>query len=146
MCVFVRVCVFVRACVDLEPADVSPEETLTLSQGADLNQSCNALSSLKTHTVWMKVLLQKYVFLLYISCSMPYQPSLNKLLLGKGLPNIYEILFTIQQTLLPAFIRYGINEQVRVRHLAPGGIKVEGRHWGMNPKPVLRKEASSPPE
>ncbi|XP_030193202.1 melanoma cell adhesion molecule b isoform X10 [Gadus morhua] len=38
----------------LEPADVSPEETLTLSQGADLNQSCNALSSLKTHTVWMK--------------------------------------------------------------------------------------------
>ncbi|KAG7282490.1 hypothetical protein CRUP_020205 [Coryphaenoides rupestris] len=38
----------------LDPAVVSPDDTHMLLQGEELNASCNALSSLDTHTVWKK--------------------------------------------------------------------------------------------
>ncbi|CAL8351088.1 unnamed protein product [Lota lota] len=38
----------------LDPAVVSPDDTHMLFQGEELNASCNALSSLNTHIVWMK--------------------------------------------------------------------------------------------
>lgn len=42
-------------CVDLDPAVVEPKEPAVVDQGEELKATCNALSSLRTHTVWIKV-------------------------------------------------------------------------------------------
>ena len=52
---FVFICVCVCVPVDLDHAVVLPEDLMVLSQGAILEATCNAVSSLKTHTVWYKV-------------------------------------------------------------------------------------------
>ena len=41
-------------CIDLDPAVVIPND-VEVSQGEELTATCNALSSLQTHTVWFKV-------------------------------------------------------------------------------------------
>ncbi|XP_034404991.1 melanoma cell adhesion molecule b isoform X1 [Cyclopterus lumpus] len=38
----------------LDPAVVMPEDTVLVTEGNELTATCNALSSLETHTVWMK--------------------------------------------------------------------------------------------
>ncbi|XP_070761617.1 melanoma cell adhesion molecule b [Enoplosus armatus] len=38
----------------LKPAVVMPEDTIVVAQGGELKATCNALSSLQTHTVWFK--------------------------------------------------------------------------------------------
>jgi len=48
------VCVCVCVCVDLDPAVVMPEDAV-VAQGEEITATCNALSSLKTRTSWMKV-------------------------------------------------------------------------------------------
>ncbi|XP_067333885.1 cell surface glycoprotein MUC18-like [Channa argus] len=41
-------------CSDLDPAVVVPKDSEVMLKGEDLTATCNALSSLKTHTVWYK--------------------------------------------------------------------------------------------
>lgn len=48
---------FVWLCADLDPAVVVPKESEFMLKGEDLTATCNALSSLKTSTVWYKVSL-----------------------------------------------------------------------------------------
>lgn len=43
-------------CADIDAAVVTPKDTVAVGQGKELKASCNALSSLQTHTVWFKVL------------------------------------------------------------------------------------------
>lgn len=38
----------------LDPAVLDPKDTLVMSQGEELKATCNALSSLQTHTLWFK--------------------------------------------------------------------------------------------
>lgn len=42
-------------CADLDPAVVVPKDSEFMLRGEDLTATCNALSSLKTSTVWYKV-------------------------------------------------------------------------------------------
>ncbi len=52
-------CLFLL-CSDLDPAVVVPKDSEVMLKGEDLTATCNALSSLKTSTVWYKV--QKYEY------------------------------------------------------------------------------------
>lgn len=45
----------VCVCSDLDPAVVVPKDSEVMLRGEDLTATCNALSSLKTSTVWYKV-------------------------------------------------------------------------------------------
>lgn len=49
--------VFLSPSADLDPVVVVPKESELMFKGEDLTASCNALSSLKTSTVWYKVRL-----------------------------------------------------------------------------------------
>lgn len=47
------------SCVDLDPAVVIPKDTV-IPQGQELKATCNALSSVDTHTAWFKVIYTLY--------------------------------------------------------------------------------------
>ena len=46
-------------CIDLDPAVVRSEKAI-VSQGQELKATCNALSSVDTHTAWFKVMYTLY--------------------------------------------------------------------------------------
>ena len=52
---YVLFCPLCLLCSDLDPAVVVPKESEVMLKGEDLTATCNALSSLKTSTVWYKV-------------------------------------------------------------------------------------------
>lgn len=52
-----RMCFCLSPSTDLDPVVVVPKESELMFKGEDLTASCNALSSLKTSTVWYKVRL-----------------------------------------------------------------------------------------
>lgn len=50
-----HVSTLLSVCKDLDAAVVTPRENVSMAMGQELEATCNALSSLQTQTVWLKV-------------------------------------------------------------------------------------------